>query len=115
MLQKQGTGDSSMCTAPMAEPSLLRMQKHYIPVSWHDFESDLQLKLTWARNNDAKAKQIMLAGKEYAEKHLNDRFLTWYQEQVLLALAGGGRCRRVSMLDCASSVDWLCVDWLCVD
>ena len=88
-----------------AEPSLRRMQKHYIPVSWHDFESDLQLKLTWAKNNDAKAKQIMQAGKEWAEQHLNDRFVTWYQQQVT-----AGACGAVDA--CWSAPAWsaVCVD-----
>ncbi|KAI3432635.1 hypothetical protein D9Q98_004181 [Chlorella vulgaris] len=65
----------------------LRPWIHYIPVSWHDFETDLIWKLRWAQGHDAEAKRIMLAGHRFVRDLLIDKTVTQYQQQVLMQLA----------------------------
>jgi hypothetical protein len=55
---------------------------HYIPVRWHDFETDLVKKVQWAVANDAAAKSIMLMGRKFAQEELTDAMVTRYQEEV---------------------------------
>lgn len=66
------------------------LQVHYIPVSWHDFETDLIWKLRWAQGHDAEAKRIMLAGHQFVRDLLIDKTVTQYQQQVIV----GGVLRR---------------------
>ncbi len=55
---------------------------HYIPVSWHDLESDLPLKLRWAMQHDEEAERIMLNGRRWVLEHLNNDNVAWYQSTV---------------------------------
>lgn len=57
-------------------------QVHYIPVRWHDFETDLVKKVEWAVANDAAAKSIMLTGRKFAQEELSDALVVGYQEEV---------------------------------
>ncbi|KAH9266649.1 hypothetical protein BASA83_010455 [Batrachochytrium salamandrivorans] len=59
--------------------------EHYIPVAVD--LSDLEEKITWARNNDAEARRIAESGRRFSERILNKPQMECYTELLLLEMS----------------------------